>query len=195
MTAGLLEPLVPDKTFLENGRLRIVSIYAYWKDQCGIRPMPRRTDIDPTDFTEHLPGIILIDVERNENKTGLTFRYRVVGTREVANRHRDPTGETVEEGFFAESVDAALRSYNSVCHHRQPIFETLSFVSKEGVPVHEDSIMLPLSENGNEVSQILVYSESQDDQSPIELQRFIAESQQGDKTETRSLLPKRGHYE
>ncbi len=195
MNAGPREPLIPDEAFFTNGKPRIVSIYSYWKERCGVRSMPRRSDIDPTEFTEHLPGIILIDVERDRNNGPVDFRYRVVGTREVANRHRDPTGKTVEDGFFAESVSAALCSYNSVCLHRAPIFEPVSFVSKEGVPVHEDSIMLPLSENGTEVSQILVYSESHDNITPIELQRFIADSEIGAKTYPLTPLPKRSHLE
>ena len=127
---------------------------------------PRRADIDPADFIGHLPGIILIDIEgENEQGQGIV-RYRVVGTREVANRQNDPTGQCVEEGFFAKSIETALHAYESVRAHRDAIFEPLSFVTPEGVRIDEESILLPLSENGTDVSQILVYSENRDAKKP-----------------------------
>jgi len=176
MSGKLLAPLNPDAAFYANGNPRIVSIYAYWNERRGDRPMPRREDIDPVDLTEHLPGIILIDVEGEDARGATIFRYRVVGTREVANRHRDPTGERVEIGYFAESAEAALLSYESVRMQKAAIFEPISFVSDGGVRIEEDSILLPLSENGGDVSQILVYSESLHDEGAIPLRPYTTGS-------------------
>ncbi len=163
MSGESLALLNADKNFLDNNNPLIAEIYTYWKERCGDRPMPRRVDIDPVELTAHLPGILLIDVDRDAETGGRVFRYRVVGTREVTNRHHNPTGKRVEEGYFAESADAALQSYEELCKRRAPIFEVISFLSKDGVPVKEDSIMLPLSENSTDVSQILVYSEKHRD--------------------------------
>ncbi len=172
MIADLIAPLQPGSDYFETRRPRVISIYRYWDTQRADRLMPRRADIDPADMVEHLPGILLIDVEgEDENGLGI-FRYRVVGTREVANRRKDPTGKIVQDGYFAESADAALRSYESVRAHRAPVFEVISFVSNDGVRIEEDSIMLPLSENGIEVSQILVYSEGQDARGPAPLHPY-----------------------
>jgi hypothetical protein len=52
--------------------------------------MPSRADIDPTEIVPFLPGIMLVDVVADERR----FVYRLVGTREVAMRGRDPTGKT-----------------------------------------------------------------------------------------------------
>jgi hypothetical protein len=176
MNTGLLTPLAPHDSFFGNCRPRIASIYRYWDDRRGDRWMPKRADIDPADFTEHLAGIMLIDVEGEDTQGRGIFRYRVVGTREVANRRQDPTGKRVEDGFFAESLDAALRAYESVRRQRAPIFEALCFISPEGIPIEEDSIMLPLSENGTDVSQILVYSESRGDDALVPLRPYAAQS-------------------
>ena len=121
--------------------------------------MPRRADIDPVDFPEHLPGLLLIDIEGETRAGQGVYRYRVVGTREAANRKFDPTGQLVENGFFAKSESDALHSYESVRLQRAAIYEKISFLSQDGIRIGEDSVMLPLSENGADVSQILVYSE------------------------------------
>jgi hypothetical protein len=175
MSADFLSPLDPNTDLVKIRRERIIALYLYWNEKRGERTMPRRADIDPADFVEHLPGIILIDIEgENERNQGI-FRYRVVGTREVANRQSDPTGRLVEEGFFAESVEIVLRAYESVRIHRAPIFEPISFVTSEGVRIEEESIMLPLSENGTDVSQILVYSEGHDAKGPAQLHPTVSD--------------------
>jgi hypothetical protein len=154
-----LAPLRSRAEFPDSCNVRVVSIYDYWDSRRGERSMPRRADIDPIDLPGHLPGLLLIDVEGEDARGRGIFRYRVVGTREVLNRQFDPTGRLVEDGYFAKSKDDAIRSYDSVCHHRAAIFEKISFHSTEGIPIKEDSVMLPLSDNGSEVSQILVFSE------------------------------------
>jgi len=158
-SAGLLAPLASRADFPSGCAPRVLSIYDYWDECRAGRSMPRRADIDPVDLPEHLPGILLIDVE-SENAWGRgVYRYRVVGTREVVNRRFDPTGGLVEDGFFAKSKSDALLSYESVRLQRAAIFERLTFRAENGVPIDEDSVMLPLSENGKDVAQILVYSE------------------------------------
>ena len=156
---SFLSPLQSREDFPQGCNARVVSIYDYWVARRAGRSMPRRTDVDPIDLPEHLPGLLLIDVEGENARGQGIYRYRVVGTREVLNRQFDPTGRLVEDGFFAKSKDDAIRSYDSVRYHRAAIFEKLSFRSKDGIPINEDSVMLPLSENGTDVSQILVFSE------------------------------------
>lgn len=155
----LLNPLGSRDDFPLGCKRRVIALYDYWVERCAGRPMPRRADIDPVDMPEHLPGLLLIDVEGVSARGLGIYRYRVVGTREVANRKFDPTGQFVEEGYFAKSKNDALHSYESVRLQRTAIYEKLSFLSEDGIPINEDSVMLPLSENGTDVSQILVYSE------------------------------------
>lgn len=157
--AMYLTPLRSRADFPVGCNARVLSIYDYWNTCRSGRSMPRRADVDPVDLPEHLPGLLLIDVEGEDARGHRIYRYRVVGTREVLNRQFDPTGRRVEDGYFAKSKDDAIHSYDSVCHHRNAIYEKLSFRSKDGIPINEDSVMLPLSENGTDVSQILVFSE------------------------------------
>lgn len=134
------------------------SIYWYWQDKRGDRRMPARRDIDPIDLRFHLPRIILVDVVSDDRR----FVYRLVGTQEVAGRGYDPTGRSVGEAFYAESQEAALASYEYVVRERRPFCFKDPYVTRDGWHEHEDTIYLPLSEDGMNVTMILVYSFSYD---------------------------------
>lgn len=137
----------------------IRELLTYWNDRRGSQDMPRRSDFDPMDIPRHLPGILLIDVEGVRPDGIGIYRYRVVGGNEVANRGHNPTGRLVEEGFYAESLEDALAHYEAVRRSRRPVYDRVTFLDERGRPVREDTILVPFSEDGTTVSQILVYSE------------------------------------
>lgn len=120
--------------------------------------MPQRKDFDPTDVPRHLPGILLIDVEGTTPSGEGIFRYRVVGSEEVHNRGHDPTGKLVEDGYFGGSMDEVLSAYNYIRENRTFLYQPLDFVTSNHLRIQEESILLPFSEDGEQVSQILVYS-------------------------------------
>lgn len=111
------------------------------------------------DIPGHLPGILLIDVEGIREGGGGSYRYRVVGEWEVAMRHHNPTGRLVHEGFYGPSLESVLGDYDFVLAHRAPLYAPLDFQDSRGRWIEEYSILFPFSENGEAVSQILVYSE------------------------------------
>lgn len=121
--------------------------------------MPRRRDFDPIDLPKHLPGIILIGVEGiDEDGIGI-YRYRVVGTAEVSNRDHDPTGKLVTEGYFGPSLPKVVDDYETVRRTRSFLYEPIEFITDDYKVIDELSIVLPFSEDGETVSQILVFSE------------------------------------
>jgi len=132
------------------------SIFSYWRDRCREGGMPRRCDIDPVDVRFHLPSIILVDVVADERR----FVYRLVGTREVAGRGYDPTGMSVASSFYAASKEAALACYQYVVQECRPFCFKDPYVTLDGWHEQEDIIYLPISEDGVNVSMILVYSHS-----------------------------------
>lgn len=149
----------PDFDFLNQTSARIREIFHYWYDRrrpCG---MPRRADFDPADLPWHLPGILLIDVEDVDAEGVGVYRYRVVGTGEVDSRGYDPTGKLIRDGFFGPSLAAALAAYETVRQSGSYLYEPLTFVTADFRRIEEYSILLPFSENGETVSQILVFSE------------------------------------
>ena len=92
--AGITRMATSDPAdFLDRCHPAVRAIYEYWDRKRGDRRMPARRDIDPTEFVPHLPGIMLVDVVADERR----YVYRLVGTREVEARGRNPTGRPVGE--------------------------------------------------------------------------------------------------
>ena len=136
-----------------------VALYAYWFDKCGNRPMPMRSDIDPTTIPPRiLPGISLVEVVPDDRR----YVYRLVGTGEVEVRGNDPTGKSVLDGFFAPSAEDALACYDRVVSTRAPLLDPVPFTAPSGRYVTEETIFLPLSEDSVTVNKILVFSYSRD---------------------------------
>jgi hypothetical protein len=134
-----------------------VALYEYWLEKCGDRPMPMRSDIDPTSMPRHaLPGISIVDVVQDDRR----YVYRLVGTGDVEVRGNDPTGRSVLEGFFAPTAEDALACYDRVVSTRAPLLDSTPFVAPGGRYVTEETLFLPLSEDGENVNKILVYSYS-----------------------------------
>jgi hypothetical protein len=100
--------------------------------------------------------MMLVDVTADERR----FVYRLVGTAEVANRGSDPTGKSVQEAFFGGSVDETLSYYEHVVRCRAPFCYRGDYAAPDGRIETDDIIYLPLSEDGDNVNMILVYSHS-----------------------------------
>lgn len=117
--------------------------------------MPARADLDPVEMPVRLlPGITLVDVVPDARR----FVYRLVGTGEVEVRGTDPTGRSVIEGFFGPSVEDALNWYNRVVETGAPQVDAEPFVATNGRHISEETIFLPLSEDGTNVNMVLVFS-------------------------------------
>lgn len=132
----------------------IIAFHAFWTGKCAGRAMPARRDFDPVEMVAFLPGIVLIDVVDDDRR----FVYRLMGTREVAVRGNDPTGKGVADGFFAISAEAALASYEDVFTRRAPRFERRRFVTPDGRMGHEQTVILPLSDDGRTINKIIAYT-------------------------------------
>ena len=154
----LAERRITSRRFLSDCPAMVAELFDYWDARRGKRLMPARTDIGPEDFRKHLPDILLVDVEGVDEKGLGVFRYRVVGTREVALRGHDPTGKLVEEGFFGPSREDVIACYELVRRERTFLYDPLEYVTPGGRWRDEYTIFLPLSNDGETVSQILVYS-------------------------------------
>jgi len=141
----------PDLSAFEND---IVAFYRYWESKRGGRQMPARADIDPTEIVPFLPGIVLVDVVADARR----FVYRLVGTREVAMRGRDPTGRSVSDGFYGASAEASMASYQDVVSRRALRLERREFTTPDGRYGREQVILLPLSDDDARVNMIIAYT-------------------------------------
>ncbi|MPZ11564.1 MAG: PAS domain-containing protein [Kiloniellaceae bacterium] len=148
------------RAFLDDCPTSLAEIFHYWDGLRRGLAMPKRADFRPEAVVRHLPGILLIDVEGIDAQGIGIYRYRVVGTEEARVRGHDPTGKLVQDGFFWSSLAEALETYETVRTSRSHLYGTAEFVSPEGRWRSEYSILLPFSEDGESVSQILVYSQA-----------------------------------
>jgi hypothetical protein len=141
------------------------AIYDYWLEKRGKRRMPARRDLDPIEIPRALlPGICLVDVVADERR----YVYRLVGTGEVELRGYDPTGDSVEEGFFGPSAGDALDCYDRVVLTGAPFVDATPFTSQNGQYVMLETIFLPLADDGIHVNKILAFSHSEG------VRRFVA---------------------
>jgi hypothetical protein len=132
----------------------LLAFYRYWDGKRRGRRMPSRTDIDPAEIVPFLPGVMLVDVVPDARR----FVYRLVGTREVTMRGRDPTGKAVSEGFYGASAEASMASYQDVAARRALRLERREFTTPDGRLGREQVILLPLSKDDQRVDMILVYT-------------------------------------
>lgn len=121
--------------------------------------MPARAHIDPVEMPRQLlRGICLVDVVADERR----YVYRLVGTGDVEVRGNDPTGKSVLAGFFGPSAENALSCYDRVVETRAPYLDPTPFTAPSGKWVNEETLFLPLSDDGETVNKILVFSYSRD---------------------------------
>jgi len=130
-------------------------IFRYWERKCGPRRMPRRTDIDPAEMVAFLPALMIVDVVADDRR----YVYRLVGTRECQARGRDPTGRPVGEAFIGSSRESVLANYNHVSLTGTPHIDLKTVITTGERLDNSHVIFLPLSEDEQTVSQILVYTD------------------------------------
>jgi hypothetical protein len=135
----------------------ILKMLAYWESKCQGRSMPRRSDIDPAELIGLLPNVMLVDVVDDQRR----FVYRLVGTGEVQLRGHDPTGKSVREGYFAATPEEAEFRYVTVRDTQAPYYDEDSFQVIDRY-VSEANLFLPLSDDGQTVNKILVFSINRD---------------------------------
>jgi hypothetical protein len=132
----------------------LVQLYDYWRARRGSGAMPSRKDIDPLDLRRHLPKLMLMEVLDEPFRV----RYRLVGTDVVAATGEDRTGRISDTvAFFGEHPDV-LGNYETVVRARAPKLVREPFRNPKNNTTYEsDTLMLPLSADGERVNMLLVY--------------------------------------
>jgi hypothetical protein len=140
--------------FLAGCHERVRAIYHYWDSKRKGRLMPSRADLDPLDIPRFLPDICLVDVVPDARK----YVYRLIGTNEVTARGRDPTGLPVAEAYFGTSAQSVFLNYDGVTASRAPLVDREPSITKDHRFIQHESIFLPLSDDGQTVNMILVFT-------------------------------------
>lgn len=155
---GLSDPSVLDP--------ECVRVYDYWREKRGARKLPARADLEPGDLRELLPDIVLVDVLPEPP----FFRYRLAGTRHVAARGYDPTGQAVDEAHMGRGVPGmrarVVGNYRAAAETGRPQFRDRLVVGADnrgallmvGHLIARISLFLPLAGDGRTVDMVMAYT-------------------------------------
>lgn len=136
--------------YLDDPLLR--EMHAYWRRRRGPRAMPSRRDIDPADLPRLLPHLLISEVLEN----GQRFRYRLAGMAITEALGRNPAGCLVEEIATGAYRDYINDLHRQLCRSRRPLFaDSACRVGNRGKNFFAKRLMLPLSDDGAAVNQIL----------------------------------------
>lgn len=131
-------------------------MFAYWY---ALRPpsgLPGRQHFDPIDVVPLLPGVWLLDIQ----KQPFRLRYRLVGTRVTESIGRDVTGMWMDEAHpDALQVPGYFDRYRAVVETAQPSWRK----GRARLYIHQDystleNIFLPLARDGRAVDMILAFT-------------------------------------
>jgi hypothetical protein len=143
-----------DEEFLSTCDERIRDFFLLWKSKCGANGLPSRRDIDPKEMVSFLPNIMLVDVVWPEPR----FRYALVGTGEVTHRGGDPTGKWLEEAYSGIDGGYCDGNYRYVATSGKHLYDMSPEPTAMGNLADIQVLFLPLADDGETVTTIMVYS-------------------------------------
>jgi hypothetical protein len=132
---------------------RLQRLYAYWSTKKGQRKMPSRADIDVLDLRYMLGNIMLVDVV---DGTPPRFRIRVHGSNLSQRAGYDLTGKMLDELPETEFRKEVRDRWTEVATYGEPLHCDKNVQFFDGQPYHYESIVLPLSADGESVNMELV---------------------------------------
>jgi hypothetical protein len=133
---------------------RLNSALDYWRRQSAGKAMARRGDIDPTDIPKLLPHVMLVEVRPSGR-----YRYRLIGTENTEAHGMNATGRYLDEVLPGPEYKAhVLGLYDECVRSRRALYSECLFISPQlrAPERHTKVLFLPLSEDGENVNQILV---------------------------------------
>ena len=131
---------------------KLQRLYQYWSEKRGDRDMPARADIDPVDLRYVMGNTVLADVIDGDP---LQFRIRLHGTNLSERVRHDLTGKMLDQAQHAEFGELTRRSFTTVATTKQPLHAHRNLVL-DGRQRQYETLMLPLSSDGERVDMILL---------------------------------------
>lgn len=93
----------------------IATLFRYWSDLRGGRPAPKRTEIDPRAIASELRDIFILEGPAGD------FRFRLAGSRMVANLGQSITGRAFDEIFAERARLGAMSSLWIASEDGEPV--------------------------------------------------------------------------
>jgi len=128
-----------------------LDLYRYWLSKRGLRRMPSRRDIDPSDISRLLPYVGMVEKVDDE------FRYRLAGTALVQQFGRDFTGKTLGSDLSdkPEAVQAMRALAQHIFGNGRPVFVTGEYETKFRNIHNASALVLPLSEDDDRTNLVI----------------------------------------
>ncbi|WP_374654380.1 PAS domain-containing protein [Dongia sp.] len=118
------------------------ELHAYWLGKCRNRPLPRWSDIDPSEISRLLPNLIVAGIEHDP----LRVRYRLAGTQIVEFRG-EITGHYLGEIPWSAAAGQAVakEGFALAIASRRPIFSEVEIATRTGSVRHIFAGIWPLA--------------------------------------------------
>ena len=132
----------------------LVEAHDYWQRLRGNRFAPRRQEVDPADIPKLLPRVMLAEVE-HRGEAEVDFRFRLSGTGICRVHGMDLKGllaRELEPRAFGHLVHS---HYEEALSRRAPMVHALAMQSHDAYFSYA-RIILPLSDDGSRIDQLLV---------------------------------------
>ena len=129
-------------------RRLVYRIMRYWQKQCSGRPFPSLTDIDPEAISEMWPSCFVL--ETNNSADAPYFHY-------LGSSLAKYSGVFLggENDWSLTLLDKATHRFREAVEHRQPVMLEDEIVRYDGTQLLFRSILLPLSDDGENVNYLL----------------------------------------
>ncbi|HEV8029723.1 MAG TPA: PAS domain-containing protein [Stellaceae bacterium] len=140
------------ETTFQISHPRLQRLYDYWLAKRGQRKMPSRADIDAFEITYVLGDVMLVDVI---DGIPPRFRIRLHGTNLAERAGYEITGKMLDELPENEFRKRVRERWTEVAATGAPLHCTRDG-EFDGRPYRYESIILPLSADGERVNMELV---------------------------------------
>jgi hypothetical protein len=127
------------------------ELYDWWRAHTGSAGLPDRSSFDPIEHRRLMPNLMISDVELEPFR----IRYRLVGTRVVANLGVDFTGRYLDElllpGYEVPWMDYYRQSYAE----RRPVMGSVTDPARSGNTFTYEFGVFPIARAGDAVAQFI----------------------------------------
>lgn len=125
-------------------------LFDYWNGVRGVRPAPRRFDIEPGRLGTALPDTFIL-----ERSFGNSLTYRLAGTKVCENLGLDPRGREFLEGFNETDVQRLKPQFNAILEGSAVLTLTFEAEMVSGAKGQYEAVLLPLVHTRSTIDRIL----------------------------------------
>lgn len=141
----------------EASRIRRVDTFArvldYLDEKTGGKRLPRRNDISPSELTDLLPNISILDLTVAKDGTVDDIVIRLMGTK-IAHFYGEQTGQSFRDFPYREAANRVWEASQSIVDDPRPLALTVHGLAGGREHIMLEMLYHPLSEDGQYVDRV-----------------------------------------